>query len=413
VTDRNGQDQKAELIEGSEGKYTYTYKVGTSNDLVAVFAPNVGGTFRLTVTGSKFTVNNGTQQRQRLDDLFDANAPITLKYTGSEQFLYWVNSSGKILSTNPEYTFTLVMNTAVQAVTSDANTGSEALVVFVSSRSNGQVLNQRYYSNTETIVFPAGPSTLGKTFSGWSMTEEEIHNAMATKSQIVVYPEYESSDEKYTVIVKYVDQNGVEFASESTYSGSIGKSQSLTAEETIDSKTFQYWSDKAIDGSKLSYSTSYAVRPSTTATLTYYAVYGTGEAVAVPVVYMSDAFTSMNGAKYVVSFTASRSIPDGYTFQKAGILYGRAENIGTTVDAVKAAMTITNISDNVKDSPFNSTLANDTGTANIRTAVANRVFIARGYIIVQKGNETQTIYSDNAIYGSYDSGFTTISGLNG
>ena len=386
--------------------YEYTV-LAEGNNLIAVYTPVGGATFRLTVTGSKFTVSGiNATQRSYFDRKITANETITVNFTGTEKFLYWINSSNKIVSRSPEYTFMLVQDTDLTAVYSEADT-AEALIVFVSAKVDGQVMSSFYATASDPIEFPLVPSSMGKTFKYWSIdgtneaTADVIHNAIASAQdgRIEVYPVYESAGSTYDVTVVCVDENGNEINRETPYSGvAVGSSRTVTAQATLNGKAFSYWTDEA--GNILAYTTAYTVRP--VESIMLYAVYGI-EAEARPTIVMTQAYASMNGTYYRVSFTTSRSVPENYTVQSVGQLYVRAEYLDTTSeDAIKQALTIGSENGNVKNVKSSSTEANDTHTLNVNTSDMNRVFYARGYLVVDGPNGVETIYTDTYLFGSYN-----------
>ena len=386
--------------------YEYTV-LAEGNNLIAVYTPVGGATFRLTVTGSKFTVSGfNATQRSYFDRKITANETITVTFTGTEKFLYWINGSNKIVSRSPAYTFMLVQDTDLTAVYSEADT-AEALIVFVSAKENGQVMSSFYATASDPIEFPLVPSKMGQAFKYWSIdgateaTEDVINNAIASAQdgRIEVYPLYESTGGTYDVTVVCVDANGTEISRETPFVGvTVGSSRNVTAEATLSGKEFSYWADEA--GNILAYTLTYTVRP--VKNITLYAVYG-AETAARPTVVMSQAFATIFGTKYRVSFTATRSVPEGYTVQRAGMIYVRGEYLDTTSDeSIMQALILDSDNGNVKIYTTSSTTSNDTFTLNINTSDMNRVFYARGYVIVNGPNGVETIYADTYLFGSYD-----------
>ena len=391
--------------------YTFTADGKKNYNLVAVYEPAATGTgFDLEVVASKFTVTGfSATQRSRMNTKVKADTSVTVKFTGSEHFLYWINSSNKVVSKSETYTFTMVQDTELTAVYSDADTTTEAMVLFLSSETNGQLMSSYYCNTTDPIDFPHAPSNLGKVFKFWSIdgsteaTTDTIHAAIANAKdgRVEVYPVYESSG-KYGVTVEFVDENGTEIKEpdSTTYANiEIGNGKDVVAPAEIDGKKFAYWQDE--DGTTLSYTASFYVRPTKDVTLT--AVYA-NDVVAQPTLVMTEAFSSMNGSKYRVSFTATRSVPDGYTIESVGILYARAENLDTSSDeAIKHDLVLDSENGNVKNLKGTSTTLNGTTTGNINTSVSDRVFYARGYLVVKGSAGTQYIYTDSFLYGSFDS----------
>ena len=150
--------------------------------MIAGYEPISGGKFWLTVTASEFTVNGGAVQDSYLYEQFAVGASVTVNFTGSENFLYWVNASNKVVSTDKSYTFIMGSETTLKAVYGKARQ-NQATVVFISH--SDQIISSKAYTTADTIQFPVPPIKMGCTFTGWSMTEAEIRAAMANNSGII------------------------------------------------------------------------------------------------------------------------------------------------------------------------------------------------------------------------------------
>ncbi|MBQ6452834.1 MAG: InlB B-repeat-containing protein, partial [Coriobacteriales bacterium] len=177
---------KAAVISTSS---TYGFVAESDIDLVAVYAVSQAhGDAELKVFGAGFKVNGGATQRlYNYTQRFDLNSEITLTAT-DDGFLYWMNSSNKIVTREATYSFPLIRDTSVTAVyaNADANT---ALVEFVSAYD--QIMQAQNYDANSSINMPAGPSKSGYSFLQWEMTADEIRSAISRgESYITVKPEY-------------------------------------------------------------------------------------------------------------------------------------------------------------------------------------------------------------------------------
>lgn len=95
---------------------TCTVKPTDNCTMIAVYEPVSGGKFWLSVTASEFTVNGGAVHDSYLYEQYAIGASVTVNFTGTENFLYWVNASNKVVSTDKSYTFTMGSETALKAV---------------------------------------------------------------------------------------------------------------------------------------------------------------------------------------------------------------------------------------------------------------------------------------------------------
>ena len=373
-----------------------TCKVKPTDDctMIAVYKPVEGGIFELTVNASKFTVNDGAVQTSYLLEKIDVGASVTVKFKGTEKFLYWVNESKKVVSTNPEYTFYMGSATTLNAVYAEKQE-NQAMVVFVSL--SGQVISSKSYTDKQPITFPEPPIKMGATFEKWSMTEAQIRAAMATTETgiIIVEPVYVSNETEATVTITYPDQTT------DTKTGTVGKVITLTA-KSIEGKEFKCWK---YDGMTLGYTETLKVAPRGTMNLE--AVYVTaGEPVTrTPVIELTEISASKLDEKYVVSFTATRSVPENYTVIGQGVLASTNSRYAEK-DALEAMKL-----DSKGNPPAGVFKYADEGTdsigvtvANGKTSYADRVVYGRAYMILKntKTGATEYYYGSEILSNSYN-----------
>ena len=371
---------------------TCTVKPTDNCTMIAVYEPVSGGKFWLTVTASEFTVNGGAVQDSYLYEQYAIGSSVTVNFTGTENFLYWVNASNKVVSTDKSYTFTMGSETALKAVYSKARQ-NQATVVFISH--SDQIISSKAYTTTDTIQFPVPPIKMGCSFTGWSMTEAEIHEAMANNDGIIqvraLYTE-PSIDCKVTVV--YPDGVGNEVVD-----AVVGKTIDVTAKD-IEGKTFSYWTDK--DGNILGYTKTLKLAPS--ADMTVNAVYGES-AKAEPVISISEASATEANDSYIVTFMATRAVPEGYQVVKQGILWSRDAACGE--DGAATYMQFDSdgkLPTGINAYIGNSLELNGVTRLDITTKYSDRTFYGRGYMILKSdAGELLYIYTDTIASGSYDS----------
>jgi|GEM_PF-365023 len=362
--------------------------------MIAVYEPISGGKFWLTVTASEFTVNGGAVQDSYLYEQFAVGASVTVNFTGSENFLYWVNASNKVVSTSKTYTFSMGSATTLKAVYAEKEE-HQAMVVFISHTQ--QVISSKGYTDTQEIQFPEPPIKMGATFVRWSMTEAEIRAAMATTATgiIVVEPVYEFSAGSYTVTVNYPNDETA------TYTATVGKITPVTA-KSIDGKVFKCWKN---GDTVLGYTETLRIAPRGDLTLTAEYVDAGTTVDRLPVIALTEISASQQGAKYAVSFTATRSVPDGYTVTEQGILVSTNSQYGEA-DALDAMKLDAN-----GNRPDNTLILKDSNTdamgvtvLNGTTKYADRTVYGRAYMILRDSSGTMVyVYSDTILSGSYNS----------
>ena len=362
--------------------------------MIAVYEPISGGKFWLTVTASEFTVNGGATQRSYLLEKMPIGTQVTVVFKGSENFLYWVNESGKVVSTSKTYTFSMGSATTLKAVYAEKEE-NQAMVVFISHTQ--QVISSKSYTDTQEIQFPEPPIKMGATFVRWSMTEAEIRAAMATTATgiIVVEPVYEFSAGSYTVTVNYPNDETA------TYTATVGKITTVTA-KSIDGKVFKCWKN---GDTVLGYTETLRIAPRGDLTLTAEYVDAGTTVDRLPVIALTEISASQQGAKYAVSFTATRSVPDGYTVTEQGVLVSTDSRYGEAgaLDAMKLDAD-GDEPDNTKSLKATNTDATGVTVLNGIVSAADRTVYGRAYMILRDSSGTMVyVYSDTILSGSYNS----------
>ena len=360
--------------------------------MIAVYEPISGGKFWLTVTASEFTVNGGAVQDSYLYEQFAVGASVTVNFTGSENFLYWVNASNKVVSTEKSYTFIMGSETTLKAVYGKARQ-NQATVVFISH--SDQIISSKAYTTNDTIQFPVPPIKMGCTFTGWSMTEAEIRAAMASNSGIIqvraLYTE-PSIACKVTVLYPEGTDNQV-------VNAVVGKAIDVTAKD-IEGKTFSYWTDDK--GTVLGYTKTLKLAPS--GDMTVKAVYGENAEVK-PVISMTAIDASAGNGYWVVSFTATRAVPAGYEMVKQGILYSLDSRCAG--EAGKDYLKLTadgTVPEGVYDYIGRDTALNGVTRFNGKVGTADTTLYGRGYMILKNSaGEVLYVYADTILSGSYNS----------
>ena len=362
--------------------------------MIAVYEPISGGVFALEVSASKFTVNGGATQRSYLLEKMPIGTQVTVVFKGSENFMYWVNESGKVVSTSKTYTFSMGSATTLKAVYAEKEE-HQAMVVFISHTQ--QVISSKGYTDTQEIQFPEPPIKMGATFVRWSMTEAEIRAAMATTATgiIVVEPVYEFNAGSYTVTVNYPNDETA------TYTATVGKITTVTA-KSIDGKVFKCWKN---GDTVLGYTETLRIAPRGDLTLTAEYVDAGTTVDRLPVIALTEISASQQGAKYAVSFTATRSVPNGYTVTEQGVLVSTDSRYGEAgaLDAMKL--------DADGGKPGNTKILKATNTdatgvtvLNGIVSAADRTVYGRAYMILRDSSGTMVyVYSDTILSGSYNS----------
>jgi len=368
--------------------YDYTFTVTEDIDLVAVYTPADTNTYvQLKVHGAGFTVNNGPVQRiYNYTQGFNLNSVVTLNAV-DDGFLYWMNKSNKIVSTDPEYTFLILRDTELTAVYKNAYTDA-AFVEFVSDY--GQVIQAQNYDAESLIDFPPGPSKSGAIFSNWSETQESIIEKISQgETYIRVTPVYIDDDSTFTIRVWREGPDLDELAFEEEHPGF--DFYNVTA-ENLEGRglKFSHWlvagrGDKQI----LSTSETYSCYLNGDISLTAVYVDSSEEVESKPAIAIMDGY-QYNGADggRKVEFTVLRDVPEGYTVLQNGIVYSTDTYYMEQDEYTDKRLVITNEKVTTILSAKNDRKGVYIHTFNVGLVTEN-IFI-RGYMTV-RNDETKVI----------------------
>ena len=128
-------------------------------------------------------------------------------------------------------------------------------------------------------------------------------------------------------------------------------------------------------------------------------------AEAKPVITISEVSATTANESYVVTFMATRAVPDGYKVVKQGILWSRDAVCGE--DGAAAYMQFDSngkLPTGVNAYIGNSLELNGVTRLDITTKYNDRTFCGRGYMVLESdAGELLYIYTNTIASGSYDS----------
>ncbi len=379
----------------------------TTTELTARFVPVAGLQLEVSANNGYFKVQDAlklSEYAQRLP----AGENVTVSYVG-DGFLYWVNGSYKIMSRDKDYTFTLVTDTSLRAVAAKGLSDGDvhyAVVIFESEF--GQVMQSGTWGSDCSGIpkLPQGPSKLGYTFLYWALegtndraTVESICAAIREgTSSLILKPVYAANEERYTVTVMPVIDRTVREA-DAVQNADLRLGQSVFLRlplESTNTRTFLCWAADA-EGTKVLGYTAACYFP-VNGNQTVYAIYGTTAETpdAQPSIALTGYTAFTDGAQHKVSYSISRSVPEGWTLLQHGVLY--SVSVFDPADMVLGR-------ENVIQTTSADRLANGIYTLNIGVTGKEDTSIAvRGYLMVK--NETtgdqQTLYTE-VCTGSWNS----------
>ncbi|OPZ89184.1 MAG: hypothetical protein BWY74_02836 [Firmicutes bacterium ADurb.Bin419] len=240
---------------------------------------------------------------------FKLGTSVTLYAIADEnsEFFYWMDKSGRILSTDAEYTFEIGCNETLTAIFFDKD---QKLVTF--RNGNGEIIRTDYVVEGKDVEFPYSPSVFGYKFIGWDKTADEI---IAAPGNVVVTAKFEKLEETVSISV-YGGKGFGEYE--------LMDYVTVIADEPELGQKFAYWVDEKAN--KLCYDDVYK----------FYAT----RSVMLTAVYVSDsetieqeasiAITNITKTEDKIYFLAERIIPEGNIVISHGIIATNNSTIGTS-----------------------------------------------------------------------------------
>ena len=303
----------------------------------------------------------------------------TLAATPSEdaEFVGW-SVGGKIISTDATYTTAAYADLTYVPVF--AQKTNDFTVTFV-DRFN-MVLGT--VSGADVAALEAMPETydyLGYTFTGWSMSLEEVQ---ALSENAVVTANYEKDDSiTYTVSAPgcVITVDGAEYND----TAEVGFDQGVTVKAADGTATA--WT---VNGANAAYGAEYTFYVTSDVTVAY----TSEEVTAVPTVAAVDVTPTENGK---VRFLASRNVPAGYTVAESGFVYGKdyedAEAALVLENATTGGCYLVKSSNTANDGQFALTFGIASGAG---------VAYARAYVIAVDAEGNSAVYYADVQSFDYD-----------
>lgn len=375
------EGEAVEIIKGDidgNGEYSFTLNTEITNTPTPTAIPSLPAipTSKYSNDISKRNVDlsikiegSGYINDWKNDDVksYPIGKTVSLKAISHEDsyFLYWKDSSCRVVSENPEYTFSIGSNETLTAV---FITLYKHLVTF--KNANGEIIETTCILDDGDIAFPKNPAMYGYTFIGWDKTADDIKT---TEYNIVVTALFEKLETKFEIKV----DNG-------TGSGEycIKDYVTVVANTPEPNEKFLHWEDD--NGNILCYSSTYKFYVTRHLNLHAIFVDTCNEAKQKASVFITNS--SETDGK--LSFVAERIVPVENTVISHGIIVTKNPSIGHSETNFVIGAT-----DVLKGTAKTKGL--------IGTFVLNKItsqgetWYARGYIIyMDNGGNVITVYSN-------------------
>ena len=373
---------------------TYTFEAAESVDLIATFKGNKNVKLSVGLSGGIVTVSGDVTAKWRNDVkdnefLLGTSFVLTAAPRAGYTFLYWINSEGRILSDEPEYKFTLGMDTSIKACFMETEQWEDSSYVIFRDNITKKIIWSGDVEMTAhsdgiygTVAAPALLNYSGVTFKDWRdadgnvVTPDENGNIRIT-SNITIYAIYQATSDTFDVTVD----------GETVGSYGFRTSVSVTAPETKDGKYFAGWyRDGVLVSTNASY--SFIIR-SATALTTVYTDIKQEPASVVAILTVGDREQTERGV--LAPFSLDWSLAEGCELVKVGII--------RTYDAsLKDKLTLENVNGSTiktKESVLTTSDGNYLYNLTMLPETAVNDVYMTGYVMYRAANgNIITLYTD-------------------
>lgn len=371
----------------------YTFEAAESVDLIATFKGNKNVKLSVGLSGGIVTVSGDVTAKWRNDVkdnefLLGTSFVLTAAPRAGYTFLYWINSEGRILSDEPEYKFTLGMDTSIKACFMETEQWEDSSYVIFRDNITKKIIWSGDVEMTAhsdgiygTVAAPALLNYSGVTFTGWRdadgnvVTPDENGNIRIT-SNITIYAIYQATSDTFDVTVD----------GETVGSYGFRTSVSVTAPETKDGKYFAGWyRDGVLVSTNASY--SFIIRSATALTTEYTDT--KQEPASVAILTVGDREQTERGV--LAPFSLDWSLAEGCELVKVGII--------RTYDAsLKDKLTLENVNGSTiktKESVLTTSDGNYLYNLTMLPETAVNDVYMTGYVMYRAANgNIVTLYTD-------------------
>ena len=372
---------------------TYTFEAAESVDLIATFKGNKNVKLSVGLSGGIVTVSGDVTAKWRNDVkdnefLLGTSFVLTAAPRAGYTFLYWINSEGRILSDEPEYKFTLGMDTSIKACFMETEQWEDSSYVIFRDNITKKIIWSGDVEMTAhsdgiygTVAAPALLNYSGLTFKDWRdadgnvVTPDENGNIRIT-SNITIYAIYQATSDTFDVTVD----------GETVGSYGFRTSVSVTAPETKDGKYFAGWyRDGVLVSTNASY--SFIIRSATALTTEYTDI--KQEPASVAILTVGDREQTERGV--LAPFSLDWSLAEGCELIKVGII--------RTYDAsLKDKLTLENVNGSTiktKESVLTTSDGNYLYNLTMLPETAVNDVYMTGYVMYRAANgNIITLYTD-------------------
>ena len=312
--------------------YNFINTYENNTDIVAVYEPL--GSVSITFNCNGIYSINGKRKGSEVTASYPLGSQITLS-TDAQDFAYWKNGFGKILSRSRSYTFTVTNTDTITGVTNIV-LEDQATLIFESLYD--QVIARNQLELGDTMIIPNVPHRNGYNPLGWDMNGDGAFNVetdtfdaaiqrglQAEDQVVVIYPVYELKENSYTVSVIGGTGSGV-------YRQNTLVRVSLDDTVIPEGKKFSHWEDA--DSEIRGYAQTLEFYAERDEVIT--AIYVDEEEVIEEKGTTTLVAIEKDFVNKTMSFSSMSTVPEGYSIVTAGVIATSDASIGLSGDDFNA-----------------------------------------------------------------------------
>jgi hypothetical protein len=281
-----------------------TYYIGNGGADVLIYSIEVEPMVKFDVM-----INDSKSTETGNINLIVEGETFTLKAADTTNFLYWVNSYGRIVSRDAEYSFPVYYSDTYTAVYKSADTTYNFMTDY----------DQIYKTYTASdLAIPTSPVKYGYEFNYWKIGETKVSTveeikAAGADTDVVIKPVYKEITENVSITI-----NGV--------SKEYKKNEVVTADATA-LENFMYWHVTGDESKILSYNDLYYFYADDKIN-SITAKCGTDTVEKSGIITHVTSYSYGDSKTFVFEFT----VPDGCTIEFAGVVASSTSTEPTLTD---------------------------------------------------------------------------------
>jgi uncharacterized repeat protein (TIGR02543 family) len=330
-----------------------------------------------TVGAGSVTVNGGAQVSSNYKELYIKGTQIALTATADSgyYFAYWQDvETSSVISTNTVYQTVMGTGINVKAVFYRTKTDAATSYTVVFQDKSGRILKSTDVPRGGNAVPPANPTLVGYVFTGWDKGYTNV------ASDLTISPIFVRADQTYALTVV----NGTTSDGLTTGAYRFDYPVTVIAGPAPEGMVFGCWTQDGIKVSTEATYTFYMPMRATTMTAVYVEK---DAAVNAPFISLSNDVL-IDTANRTMLFTATRSVPEGYTLVESGVLLLKSDTAPSEL-TVETPNAIHGKIANTSTEQFYIRKSN-VGTGD--------TWYARAYLIYRDNNgNIITVYSENTV----------------